>query len=149
MSFDVTNEYFQFIGQIQHLDNLIQQMGDAFYEEISAKQWYVLCHIASFGEEAPTLNQLSEGMRCSHQNIKQMALKLERKGYVSINTDPHDRRKRRVALTEHYTELWKKYAQRQEQFLRTVFAQISPEELEVAQRTLEQLEANFRAAERR
>lgn len=137
--------YRHLIGAIQQLDNLLQQSGDLIYEEVSAKQWYVLCQIQQFGDEAPTLNQLAEQTGSSHQNVKQMVVKLERKGYVRVYTDGQDRRKRRIALTERCETLWQKYAGRQEVFLRRGFQGIETAEVERTLKTLKKLEENFRA----
>lgn len=137
-------QYHHLIGAIQHLDNLLQQSGDLISEEVSAKQWYVLCQIGRFGDEAPTLNQLAEQIGSSHQNVKQMVVKLERKGYVRVYTDKEDRRKRRIALTERCEALWKTYGDRQAHFLRAGFAGIETADVERTLRTLKKLEENFR-----
>jgi hypothetical protein len=43
----------------------------------------------------------------SHQNVKQIALALERKGFLEIAVDAHDRRGRRLHLTEHHHRFWR------------------------------------------
>ncbi len=56
--------------------------------------------------EAPTISFVAHAMGMTHQNVKQIALALERKGFIEIATDPADRRARRLRLTEHHHTFW-------------------------------------------
>ena len=56
--------------------NRLQSIGDRFNEEITSKQWFLLAALNTF-EYAPTFNELSSLMGSSHQNVKQIALKLQ------------------------------------------------------------------------
>jgi DNA-binding MarR family transcriptional regulator len=47
----------------------------------------------------PTLGEITREMGTSHQNAKQIAAALERKGMLSISTDANDRRVRRLEAT--------------------------------------------------
>ena len=55
----------------------------------------------------PTIKELATRLAMSHQNLKQIALLLARKGLVRIATDPHDARVRRLHLTARHARLWK------------------------------------------
>ncbi|OUL98829.1 MarR family winged helix-turn-helix transcriptional regulator [Variovorax sp. JS1663] len=57
--------------------------------------------------EPPTLKQLAASLAMSHQNLKQIALALERKGFVEIAPDPQDARARRLHLTRQHHRFWK------------------------------------------
>jgi DNA-binding MarR family transcriptional regulator len=48
----------------------------------------------------PTLGQVAQALRMTHQNAKQIALALQRKGFLDIVVDPADRRARRLQLTD-------------------------------------------------
>lgn len=54
----------------------------------------------------PTLSQVAAGMRMTHQNVKQIAAALERKGFLRIVPDPNDRRARRLRLTAKHRRFW-------------------------------------------
>ncbi|MBL8929379.1 MAG: winged helix-turn-helix transcriptional regulator [Kineosporiaceae bacterium] len=54
----------------------------------------------------PTISAVAAGLGMTHQNVKQIALALERKGLVDIQVDPDDRRARRLVLTEAHGEFW-------------------------------------------
>jgi DNA-binding MarR family transcriptional regulator len=57
--------------------------------------------------QPPTMGQVAEGLSMSHQNVKQIALVLQRKGFVDITVDAQDRRARRLVLTEHHHSFWR------------------------------------------
>lgn len=46
-------------------------------------------------KDKPTVNELADIMGSSHQNVKQILLKLEKKGFVYIAVDENDKRKQR------------------------------------------------------
>lgn len=48
---------------------------------------------------APTLGDVARTLSCSHQNARQLADVLRRKGLLRIEVDPSDRRARRLHLT--------------------------------------------------
>ncbi|CAN7162798.1 MarR family transcriptional regulator [Variovorax sp. LjRoot130] len=58
--------------------------------------------------EAPTLKQLASTLAMSHQNLKQIANVLERKGFLEITTDEQDGRVRRLHLTKQHHRFWKR-----------------------------------------
>lgn len=55
---------------------------------------------------APTISFVAQAMGMTHQNVKQIALALQKKGFLGINTDPADRRVRRLQLTAHHHQFW-------------------------------------------
>jgi DNA-binding MarR family transcriptional regulator len=56
--------------------------------------------------EAPTMGTVALAMAMTHQNVKQIALALQRKGFLDIAVDPADRRARRLVLTSHHHRFW-------------------------------------------
>lgn len=72
------------------LTNRIQTEFDNMGDELTLKQLMLLILIAILG--AGSYTQLGELMGTSRQNAKKLASALERKGYVTIETDPADRR---------------------------------------------------------
>lgn len=57
--------------------------------------------------EPPTISFVAQALGMTHQNVKQIALSLQTKGFVEIATDAADRRARRLLLTEHHHRFWK------------------------------------------
>lgn len=129
-------------GTLFSVNNKLQSIGDRFYKEITTKQWFLLAALQTF-EEPPTLNELSWLMGSSHQNVKQIALKLQQKGYVQIETDAADRRKSRVRLARQFNELQLAYASKETQFLDHLFKDIPESQLLNALETLNTMIKNM------
>lgn len=136
------DEYMIF-GMMFLLGNKLQVIGDSFYEEITTKQWFVLLMLEVFEENAPTLNELSDAMGSSHQNTKQLVLKLEKKGYIETYTDSKDKRKIRIGVTPNYNKLVDKYRVKQQGFMKLLFQDIKKEDMKVTLKTLLQFEKNL------
>ena len=86
-------------GALLAMGNRLQAAGDRFYDEITTKQWFVLAVLENFSAP-PTLGELARGVGSSHQNVKQLVLKLQQKGYVALAQDGRDARKNRVHRTQ-------------------------------------------------
>lgn len=56
--------------------------------------------------QPPTLTELARAMAMSHQNVKQIATALERKGFVQTTVDERDRRAKRLLLTQQHHQFW-------------------------------------------
>ena len=87
------------LGLLSALDNRYQAAADAFFKEITWKQFFAIICI-NLCREAPTINELSDVMGSSHQNVKQILLRLEKKGFVSTIVDKKDKRKQRIIVTD-------------------------------------------------
>lgn len=125
---EMENKEFIF-GAVHVLANKIQVVADRSSGDITLKQWFVLIMIFQFKEEAPTLSELSELMGSSRQNVKQIVLKLEAKGYIKIEKDHKDARILRLYLTSDC----KKYFEEQEMygnhFLEMLYKDLNHEEI--------------------
>lgn len=118
-------------GAICRVNNQYQSIGDKYYNGISLKQEYLLSLMEySFSDKSPTLNELAESMGSSHQNVKQIVLKLVEKGYLTIEQDQQDKRKRRVCFTRKYLDNREKFVKRRDVFIRRIFNNVSDEEIE-------------------
>lgn len=124
------------------INNRLQSIGDRFYEEITTKQWFLLAALNTF-EYAPTFNELSSLMGSSHQNVKQIALKLQQKGYAEIVTDPEDRRKSRIRLGRKAGALQSAYASKEEDFLNALYKNIPESQLKATLKTLNTMMKNM------
>ena len=87
------------LGLLSAFDNRYQAAADKYFKEITWKQFFAIICI-NLCKEPPTLNDLSEVLGSSHQNVKQILLKLESKGFVSMKTDEKDKRKQRFFVTD-------------------------------------------------
>ena len=74
----IEHSYF-LLGLLSAFDNRIQAIADSTMQEISWKQFFAIICI-NMCKEKPTIKELAEIMGSSHQNVKQILLKLEKKG---------------------------------------------------------------------
>ncbi|MCO1656305.1 MarR family transcriptional regulator [Pseudonocardia humida] len=77
---------------------------------------------------APKLSEVAAGMGTTHQNAKQVAAVLERKGFVVIEPDPRDRRVRRVRTTELSRAHWGARSADDQRYVLEWFADLSAEQ---------------------
>lgn len=134
---------FALFGYFFAMSNRLQTVGDRFYEEITCKQFFLIICLRLFENGAPTINELSEIMGCSHQNVKSIAGKLEEKGYLEIRPDSDDARKLRIRLTNKADSLAKKYQKKEVDFIDMLFTGISDKQIEITFKTLEKMEENI------
>ncbi len=134
---------FALFGYFFAMSNRLQTVGDRFYEEITCKQFFLMICLRLFENGAPTINELSEIMGCSHQNVKSIAVKLEEKGYLEIRPDSDDARKLRIRLTNKADSLAKKYQKKEVDFIDMLFTGISDKQIETTFKTLEKMEENI------
>ena len=99
LNFDGIETPFFLLGLLSAFDNRYQAKADTFFEDISWKQFFTIICIG-LCQQPPTLKELAEVMGSSHQNVKQILNKLEKKGYVQTLTDETDKRKQRIVMTE-------------------------------------------------
>ncbi len=84
-------------------------------------------------------------MGMTHQNVKQIALSLERKGLLQIASDTTDRRARRLLLTEHHHRFWQQRNAADFSSFEEWAAGLSDAEIAVAVRLLAKLKARAKA----
>ncbi|MEE1056283.1 MAG: winged helix DNA-binding protein [Acutalibacteraceae bacterium] len=132
-------------GAICKINNQYYAVGEKFYNEVSIKQEYLLSVIEyKFSEQPPTLNELATYTGSSHQNVKQIVLKLINKGYLQIEQDEKDRRKRRVHFTEKYYQNRPEFTRRREKFMENIFNGITEEDINSTINIMERISNNQR-----
>ncbi|MBP3656559.1 MAG: MarR family transcriptional regulator [Clostridia bacterium] len=143
MDFADTESPFFLIGLLSAFDNRFQAIADSTMKDISWKQFFAVICI-SMCREAPTVRELAQIMGCSHQNTKQILLKLERKGFVRIAPDEQDRRKQRIALTEECLAFCAQNDQAAMSVMTRLFDGVSREQLQTTIKTIIQIGDNLK-----
>jgi len=105
---------------------------------LTVKQFHLLWVIETHGSP-PSIKEAASLMSSSHQNVKQIALKLERKGFLRIEKDEEDGRKLRLHLTDANFEYWKKRAADHDRALKRIFSGLTNEEISEIESSLERL----------
>ena len=127
------------------LDTLLDRELSQF--EMTSKQWFLLLNLGVVFTASPTLKEVAQGMGTSHQNVKQLALKLEQKGFLVMEKDAQDARVTRLKLTEKNQIFWEQTEATGLAFISTVFQGIAATDLAVARRVIQQLWINLVALE--
>ena len=140
-SSDLSPDYL-LLRMMQGFGNKLGTIDRMTFSELTGRQHSLIASIGSF-EEAPTLGQLAESEESSHQNIKQMALKLQEKGYAKLLSDANDARKIRVTLSKKGSELSKRHHEKTVDFLRILFEDLSAKEIEAASKAIRKLNAGL------
>ncbi len=124
--------------------NRLQAAGDAFYEEITCKQFFLLACMNLYQDEAPTANEMAETMGCSRQNVKEILNSLAKKGMITLQQDDNDKRKQRITVTEKTKSIAKKYTQKETEFMRLLYKGISDEEIRCVFKIISRMEKNLK-----
>lgn len=146
VDFSNTDTPFFLLGLLSAFDNRYQAKADSFFEEISWKQFFAIICI-DLCKESPTIKELAEIMGSSHQNVKQILLKLERKGFVEILTDEQDKRKQRILLTEKTSAFCNEHEEGSRKVVEAIFKGISREQMQATIQTIMKMEQNLNQLE--
>jgi len=126
----ISNLQKYIFGEVFLIANKLQTIGDEFLDEVTTKQWFLCVIINEFFQGVnPSLSEVAEIMGTSRQNVKQIALKLERIGFLEINKDEKDSRILRLTLTESCNKYWESRSAKDEEFLNFIFNNMEPQEL--------------------
>ena len=138
----IESSYF-LLGLLSAFENRFQAVADSTMREISWKQFFAIICI-NLCKDNPTVKELAEIMGSSHQNVKQILLKLEKKGFVRITIHERDKRKQRIELTDYCKEFCERNDEMTMSIMKKMFRGISEEQLQVTIQTIIQIEDNLK-----
>lgn len=141
---EIPTEYY-LLGLLSAFQNRFQASADSIMKEISWKQFFAVICI-NMCKQAPTLNELSDIVGSSHQNVKQILIKLEKKGFIKFRADDSDKRKQRIYLTNHCMEFCNKNDEVSRTIMGKMFDGISKKDLDTTIKTITRIEGNLKGA---
>ena len=124
---DTTHRMQAIFSSIFVLQNRMQTAGEKLQTKISMKQWLLLAMTACCPEPR-TLTNIGNLMGCSRQNVKKLALALEKKGFVHLQLSSNN--SVLVELTEDVQRYTEEIGERQMKALSLLFSDFSEEEIE-------------------
>lgn len=132
-------------GSLFVLSNKMQVVIDQAFAsyDITTKQWLLAAVIDEFFDTPPTVTQVAEAMGCSHQNVKQIALKLQKNGFLKMKKDEHDRRIMRLRLTEKNYSFWSERQEDDRRNISEIFKGLTDEEIDAIYSGFIKLSANI------
>ncbi len=123
---DTTHRVQAIFSSIFILQNRMQTAGEKLQTQISMKQWLLLAMTTSCPEPR-TLTNVGKLMGCSRQNIKKLALALEKKGFIRLRLGGNN--SVCIELTEKAMGYSEEVAQRCLQSLKLLFEDFSEDEI--------------------
>lgn len=80
-------------------ENRLHAIMDRYLKEITCKQWLVMV-VADAFDAPPDLSTAAKMLGCSRQNIKKLAVSLEKAGYVKLEPSENDGRSLCIQITD-------------------------------------------------
>lgn len=108
-------------GGVFILANRLQVLGDKFDENLTVKQWMLLVCILKAEGGVPTISEVANFTGNSRQNVKKMAIILEKKGLLVLKKDSNDARILRMSVTSKCKEHLKQREARELEFLEKLY----------------------------
>ncbi len=132
-------------GLLFNLSNKMERLMDRELSvyDITSRQWYLTVILGFFFKKPPTLNELADTMEYSHQNVRQIAGKLEQKGFIRFERDKKDKRALRLSLTEKSHAFWQERDDQADQFMNAIFSGLNDDELLLMSKALLKIAENL------
>ena len=113
------------------LSQRIEYITDSFLKKdnLTTKQLLTLIAIGNAFDANPSVSEVAEVLSTSHQNVKQIALNLQRRGFVEIVKDPKDGRRRLLKLTKSNDEFWEARDTENYENMKRIFSYLTKEEI--------------------
>ena len=124
---------------IMMVANKFQTKLDKQMDDLTLKQWLLLCMLSNMEEEHVSLNDLAAVVGYSRQNTKKMVDLLVKKDYVMLEQSGIDKRAYDVKLTLKSLAFFKDFQKLGEQILENLFEGIEEEKLKATAQVLEAL----------
>lgn len=112
------------------ISNRLQTLFDRHIPDISLKQ-FMLLSLVRQSEETLTFTKLGSLLGCSRQNIKKLAGALEKKGYITVEENPADKRAFYICPTTKINDYFENVFFVYEAELANLFKSYSDEEIEL------------------
>ncbi len=144
---DNIDKRYHIFGMLFLLSNKLETLGNNFLGELTTKQWFFMLILINFFKEPPTLSELALEMGTSHQNAKQIAIKLEKKGFLVVNKDIKDKRVLRLTPTNKIREYVKLREDKDHFFIEKFFNVLTKEEVKSIYESFTKLLDNIQVIE--
>ena len=115
-------------------------------DQLTIKQFLLIASIESF-DKPPSIKEVADMVSTSHQNVKEIADRLERRGFIKIERDKKDKRILRLKTTEKNARYWESRLDEHEDVIFSLFNPFTDKEIHafkvLINKFLVHLEDNF------
>ncbi len=98
-------------------------------DNITTKQWLLLVILGNAFDHDPSMQEMAEAMSTTHQNVKQLASRLQDSGFLKIERDPDNKRILRLKFTEQCYKYWRKRDEEDIESITNLFNVLDDEEV--------------------
>ncbi|ABS35104.1 MarR family transcriptional regulator [Clostridium botulinum] len=144
---DNIDKRYHVFGMLFLLSNKLEALGNNFLGELTTKQWFFMLILMNFFKEPPTLSELALEIGTSHQNAKQIAIKLEEKGFLVVKKDTKDKRVLRLTPTNKIEKYVKLRKDKDHFFIEKFFNVLTKEEVKNIYESFTKLLDNIKVIE--
>lgn len=125
-------EAFEIFGKIFFMSNRLEYLGDNELrkDDLTTKQWQLIAVTGKYFTYPPSVSEVAEVLSTTHQNVKQIALKLQEKGLISIEKDEKDKRVLRLRITEKNRRYWESKSSEDVAFISALFHEMTDKEIQ-------------------
>jgi DNA-binding MarR family transcriptional regulator len=113
-------------------------------DRLTTQQAALITVVDAIGK--PSLSQAAAALATTHQNVKQIADALARKGFLKIARDEQDGRVRRLATTRKSNTTWRRRSAADQELVLDWFSALNQNEAQTLFTLLLRLESGVRAA---
>ena len=98
-------------------------------DKITTKQWLMMIVIENAFHHDPSMQEVADALSTTHQNVKQLAVRLESRGFMKIERDPSNRRILRLRTTNECRKYWEKRSPEDARSIISLFNELDDEEI--------------------
>lgn len=141
MSESTKMKVFDTFAKIFLLNNKLQYIIDKELQKdlLTTKQFLLIAAIEKGFDNPPSVKEVAYALGTSHQNIKQIANQLQRKGFIAMEKDPDDRRVTRLKVTEKNRRYWDSKAGEHEEVVFGLFSFLNEEGISIFHSTINKM----------
>lgn len=109
-------------------------------DKITTKQWLMMIIIVNAFTHAPSMQEVADALSTTHQNVKQLAIRLETREFLKIERDQHNLRILRLKTTDKSREYWEKRFLKDIKTIASLFEDLNDSEVKSLFEILSKLE---------
>ncbi|MGC6767299.1 MarR family winged helix-turn-helix transcriptional regulator [Enterococcus sp. LJL51] len=149
MDYTAMGEQEYIFAGIFTLANRLQRLGDKLDDHMTIKQWMLIAVVTKAENQMLTISEAAAVIGSSHQNIKKMAVILEKQGFLTLSKAPEDGRVVRLSLTDYCKNYFSERDESEQAFLAAVFQGFDEEATAGLYKGLRLLQQNIEKLEKK
>lgn len=109
-------------------------------DKITTKQWLTMIIIENAFMHDPSMQEVADALSTTHQNVKQLAIRLKKRGFLKIERDQNNRRILRLKTTDESIEYWENRSSKDIKTITSIFEDLNDIEIKSLFEILNKLE---------